>query len=184
MVLQRADGSVLSLSMEALQNAYILALASASGCEVAVPGPDTSKTDLVVSHSWSGHTGDSIATIRVQLKATYQRRAHKQAYGRKYSVSNPTFSFSLDNETFVKLAEPAVTLPRLLFVMILPESPDDWTTMSATHLQLAHHCYYVSIRGKKTTGAQKSTVVVPLANKLDAQSLNELMLRIGKGGFE
>src|SRR5690606_22731499 len=102
--------------METLQVAYPLAAAAAAGRSLSQPSPDTGIA-WHVRHTAPGHTVDDEVTIKVQLKATYQ--VPPRPPGR-------SFAFTLDNAHLAKLARTPVTVHKILVVMLVPRSPDDW----------------------------------------------------------
>ena len=107
--------------METLQVGYLHAVAAAAGCSLSQPFPDNG-IDWHVSHGAAGHTVDDEVTIKVQLKCTYQIAPHPPG---------PTFSFTLDNAHLVKLARTPVSVHKILVVMLVPRSQDDWLRSSA-----------------------------------------------------
>lgn len=115
--------------METLQVGYLHAVAAAAGCSLSQPFPDNG-IDWHVSHSAPGHTVDDEVTIKVQLKATYQVPPNPP--GR-------AFSFTLDNAHLAKLARTPVSVHKILVVMLVPRSQDDW------------------LRGKPATGSTSDT---------------------------
>ena len=102
--------------METLQVGYLHAVAAAAGCSLSQPFPDNG-IDWHVSHSSAGHTVDDEVTIKVQLKCTYQIPPHPPG---------PAFSFTLDNDHLVKLARTPVSVHKILVVMLVPRTQDDW----------------------------------------------------------
>lgn len=175
MTLQRGDNAVLSLDMEALHRAYMRAIVAAAGCQFVEISPDTNKLDMAIMHTSAAHLGDSTAEVRLQLKSTYALKHDVIS-----NAGSGEFSYTLDNATLARLSEENVTIPRALVLMVLPSEPDLWTTATDTHLSLAHHCYFVNLRGHPITGKADTNVRVSLANRLDAHSLSDMMQRVGQ----
>ncbi|CAM5615224.1 hypothetical protein SALBM217S_05546 [Streptomyces griseoloalbus] len=120
--------------METLQVGYLHAVAAAAGCSLSQPFPDNG-IDWHVSHSAPATSSTTRSTIKVQLKATSQIAPHPR--GR-------SFSFTLDNAHLEKLARTPVSVHKILVVMILPRSQDDWLRAGHDRLDLRHCCYWAT----------------------------------------
>lgn len=158
--------------METLQVGYLHAVAAAAGCSLSQPFPDNG-IDWHVSHSAPGHTVDDEVTIKVQLKATYQIRPDPP--GR-------FFSFTLDNDHLRKLARTPVSVHKILVVMLVPRSQDQWLRAYHDCLELRHCCYWVNLIGHPITGRTRTTVRIPTTRIFDDRALCEIMTRAGTGG--
>jgi hypothetical protein len=158
--------------METLQVGYLHAVAAAAGCSLAQPFPDHG-IDWHVSHSAPGHAVDDEVTIKVQLKATYQRAPRPPG---------PTFAFTLDNDHLVKLARSPVSVHKILVVMIVPRGRDDWIRAGHDRLALRHCCYWINLAGHPVTGRHRTTVRIPTSRIFDDRALCEIMTRVGAGG--
>jgi Domain of unknown function (DUF4365) len=166
-----------TLHMEELQKSYIQAIAAAAGCTVAEFRVDANKIDLLIEHKSITHLEDLVMTLRMQLKST-----HTVSHSTYSSAPRASFPFVLDNTTLNVLAAPRFTIPRILVVMLMPKHPQDWVVTGSDHLVLHNRCYWVSLTGVAATGVDSTTVQVPWANVLDAQTLCDIMGRIGQGG--
>ncbi|MGI5374038.1 DUF4365 domain-containing protein [Streptomyces sp. CA-251387] len=158
--------------METLQVGYLHAVAAAAGCSLSQPFPDNG-IDWHVSHSAPGHTVDDEVTIKVQLKATYQL------------PPNPPgrfFSFTLDNDHLAKLARTPVSVHKILVVMIVPRSQEQWLRAGHDRLDLRHCCYWVNLAGHPITGRRRTSVRIPTSRIFDDRALCEIMTRVGTGG--
>ncbi|MDX6352466.1 MAG: hypothetical protein QOF84_7256 [Streptomyces sp.] len=160
--------------METLQVGYLHAVAAAAGCSLAQPFPDYG-IDWHISHSarGAGHMVDDEVTIKVQLKCTYQVAPHP---------AGPTFAFTLDNEHLVKLARTPVSVHKILVVMLVPRTPEEWLRASHDRLELRHCCYWINLAGHPVTGRRRTTVRIPTARIFDDRALCEIMTRVGAGG--
>ena len=158
--------------METLQVGYLHAVAAAAGCSLSQPFPDNG-IDWHVSHSAPGHTVDDEVTIKVQLKCTYQVAARP---------SGPSFAFTLDNDQLTKLARNPVSVHKILVVMLVPRSQDDWLRAGHDRLDLRHCCYWINLAGHRITGRRRTTVRIPTSRVFDDRALCEIMTRIGTGG--
>ncbi|BBJ39645.1 hypothetical protein SSPO_023630 [Streptomyces antimycoticus] len=158
--------------METLQVGYLHAVAAAAGCSLAQPFPDHG-IDWHVSHSAPGHAVDDEVTIKVQLKATYQIAP---------DPPGPTFAFTLDNDHLIKLARSPVSVHKILVVMIVPRSQEDWLRAGHDRLSLRHCCYWINLAGHPITGRRRTTVRIPTSRVFDDRTLCEIMTRVGAGG--
>ncbi|WP_028797321.1 DUF4365 domain-containing protein [Streptomyces purpureus] len=158
--------------METLQVGYLHAVAAAAGCSLAQPFPDNG-IDWHVSHSAPGHTVDDEVTIKVQLKCTYQIAPHPPG---------AAFSFTLDNDHLVKLARSPVSVHKILVVMLVPRTRDEWLRAGHDRLDLRHCCYWINLAGHPVTGRRRTTVRIPTSRIFDDRALCEIMARVGVGG--
>ncbi|MFJ9586790.1 DUF4365 domain-containing protein [Streptomyces acidicola] len=177
--------------METLQVGYLHAVAAAAGCSLSQPFPDNG-IDWHVSHSAPGHTVDDEVTIKVQLKCTYQIPPNPPARlppppstegaAPPPRRMGPAFSFTLDNEHLAKLARTPVSVHKILVVMLVPRSQDDWLRASHDRLDLRHCCYWINLAGHPITGRHRTNVRIPTSRIFDDRALCEIMTRVGTGG--
>ncbi|MFJ7188860.1 DUF4365 domain-containing protein [Streptomyces bacillaris] len=157
---------------ETLQVGYLHAVAAAAGCSLSQPFPDNG-IDWHVSHGAAAHTVDDEVTIKVQLKCTYQIPPHP---------AGGAFSFTLDNAHLVKLARTPVSVHKILVVMIVPRSQDEWLSAGPGSLDLRHCCYWTNLAGHAVTGRYRTTVRIPTSRIFDDRALCDIMARVGAGG--
>ncbi|AXI80684.1 DUF4365 domain-containing protein [Peterkaempfera bronchialis] len=158
--------------METLQVGYLHAVAAAAGCSLSQPFPDNG-IDWHLSHGSAAHAADDEVTIKVQLKATQQTAP---------CPAGPYFSFTLDNDHLRKLARSRVAVHRILVVMLLPRSVDDWLLARPDRLELRHCCYWVNLAGHPVTGKRRTNVRIPTERVFDDRALCAIMARVGAGG--
>lgn len=151
---------------------YLHAVAAAAGCSLSQPFPDNG-IDWHVSHGAPDHTVDDEVTIKVQLKCTYQIPPHPPG---------AAFSFTLDNAHLVKLARTPVSVHKILVVMLVPRSQDDWLRAGHDGLDLRHCCYWTNLAGHPVTGRNRTTVRIPTSRIFDDRALCDIMARVGAGG--
>ncbi|WP_407554118.1 DUF4365 domain-containing protein [Streptomyces sp. Pv4-95] len=168
----RRGGLATTACMETLQVGYLHAIAAASGCSLSQPFPDNG-IDWHVSHGGAGHTIDDEVTIKVQLKCTYQTAPRPPG---------PTFAFTLDNDHLVKLARTPVAVHKILVVMLVPRTQEDWLRAGHDHLELRHCCYWTNLAGHPVTGRRRTTVRIPTTRIFDDRALCDIMTRVGAGG--
>ena len=176
--------------METLQVGYLHAVAAAAGCSLSQPFPDNG-IDWHISHTAPGHTVDDEVTIKVQLKCTYQipprQPVRLPSPSTEEAAPSPRrtgsfFSFTLDNEHLAKLARTPVSVHKILVVMIVPRSQDDWLRAGHDRLDLRHCCYWTNLAGHPITGRHRTTVRIPTSRIFDDRALCEIMTRVGTGG--
>jgi hypothetical protein len=161
-----------SASMETLQIGYLHAVASAARCSLANPRPDR-RLDWVLHHQSESHTADNEMDLKIALKATAQVAV---------DPSKSTFPFRIENDhlRYLNRVDPAVH--KILVVMTLPKSVDDWIMAEHDFLTIRHCCYWVNLAGVQPTGRDKSTVPIPTSRLFDDEALCDIMQRIGRGG--
>jgi Domain of unknown function (DUF4365) len=147
---------------------YIRVLASAAGLLVWTPDLDYDGIDLGIR--WPGRVGRAASpAIDVQVK----------------SWSNPRKSGSdwrfdgLTEQQFNKLAGPAYTIPRYLFLVIVPKNADVYAEILADGMLLRYQGFYVSLRDEpliqQPSRERRRVVHVPIGNVLTAGTLRALM---------
>jgi hypothetical protein len=73
-------------------------------------------------------------------------------------------------------------IPRILVVVLIPETPEDWLTQSETELCIRGCGYWISLRGKpKTQNTNAVTVAIPRTNQFTVAALQSIMERISQG---
>lgn len=162
-----------SSAMELLQIGYLHSVVAAAGCNLGAPFPDRG-IDWTVNHASASHKIDSEVSIKLSLKSTATIAPNPQG---------AHFSFRLENDHLTKLAESPVMVPRILVVMLVPPTWDDWIQVASSSLTISHCSYWVNLAGQSYTYAPsgKTTIHVPTANVFDAAALCDLMVRVGSG---
>jgi len=157
---------------EAYQEGLIRAIAAASGVVVARPEIDEG-IDLILTHRLPGtHTIDDVARLEAQLKATASASAR--------SESGFTVGIRQDRYDYLRRIDP--TVPRILIVMSVPTSQDDWVHVTDKRSRVRHAAYWVNLEGAPASIAAEVSVTAPLTQRFDDQALCEIMVRVGQGG--
>jgi Domain of unknown function (DUF4365) len=147
---------------------YIRVLASATGLVVWTPDLDHDGIDLGIR--WPGRVGPAASpAIDVQVKSW--SRPHK---------SGGVWRFDGLNEMqFNKLAGHAYTVPRYLFLIVVPEKADAYAEISAEGMLLRYQGFYVSLRDepliREPSQERRRVVRVPISNVLTSKTLLTLM---------
>jgi hypothetical protein len=158
--------------METYQVGYLHAVAAAAGMACEEPFPDNG-VDWHISHASRLHSADDEATIKVQLKCTYQTPPEPPG---------PSFPFTIDNDQLRKLAHPRVAVHKILVVMLVPRDTGSWVEIHGDRIVLRHSCYWVNLAGVPVTGKRRTNVRIPTDQVFDDRALCAMMARVGAGG--
>jgi hypothetical protein len=148
---------------------YVRVLASAAGLTVYKDDIDHDGVDLGIrlpnpGPSWS-------RAIEVQIKTTSVPR---------WRGAEIVFD-GLDQRQFNRLAGPAFTVPRYLFVVTVPEDARAYADLFTAGLVLRHIGYYVSLRERsplpEAVVGRRVPVHIPVANVLTVPALRRLIDR-------
>lgn len=153
---------------EALCRAYVQAVAAQAGVGTSRPEPDYG-IDLLLREIalMDGHHQDTSVQIDLQLRAT--TRANR---------TETTLVYDLDVNTYNKLRIFSAGSPRLLIVLVLPETDEEWLIQSPDQLSLRHCAYWVSLEGAPSSTASRSVrVAIPLENIFSPDSVRTLLQR-------
>lgn len=138
---------------------YVNAVATKSGYNVAKPNLDLDSVDVTISAG-----GEYRPKLDIQCKATFN-----------LNWKNDTASFPLSIKNHNDLCCPVQT-PRLLVVLDLPKSEEEWLTIGANELVLRKCAYWLSLSGaEKSTNAISKNVSLLAKNRFDADALRVLM---------
>jgi hypothetical protein len=147
---------------------YIRVLASAAGLVIWTPDLDYDGIDLGIR--WPGRVGRAASpAIDVQVKSW--SRPHKSGGAWRFD--------GLSETQFNKLAGQAYTVPRYLFLIIVPEKSDAYAEISAEGMLLRYQGFYVSLRDEplieEPSRERRRVVHVPIGNVLTSRTLLALM---------
>lgn len=139
--------------------AYIEAVASHAGFQVVEPKVDDDSVDGILLGDF-GHR----PRIEFQAKATARDVVRGQ---------NIHFPLRLKNYSDLRIE---VINPRILIVLVMPESLDEWLTQTQDELCLRHCAYWLNLKGKPAvSNADNVTVQVPTANLFSSDRLISMM---------
>ncbi|CAM5729304.1 hypothetical protein SBADM41S_12167 [Streptomyces badius] len=74
-----------------------------------------------------------------------------------------------------------MTVHKILVVMIVPRSRDDWLHAGPGGLDLRHCCYWTNLAGHAAT-AGTAPLRIPTSRIFDDRALCDIMARVGAGG--
>lgn len=165
-----SDYAAVSHRQDAFSGAYIKAICATAGCGVESVGLDNDKIDYLVRS-------------RVQGKVLNKPQVDVQAKCRMNGMaSSDPISYSLDLETYDNLRDVKVCIPRILVLVQVPASIEEWVAQSENFLSLQHCAYWVSLKGMgPSTNATSQTVHIPRKNLFGVQALQTMMTKIADG---
>jgi len=151
---------------EQLSRVYVQALAAGAGYTTATPSVDRDSIDIELHAG-----GRKRPKLDIQLKATADLGAAiENAYRFPLSVKNYN---DLRADTMV---------PRILVILALPKSEDEWLAVKAEEMILRRCAYWRSLAGEPETENKSSIAVsIPVGNRLDIHGLRSLMDRARTG---
>lgn len=153
--------------------AYARAIASAAGVNTSTPEVDDDSIDIEfqVRGIIGGGTKRS-PKLDAQLKCT--------------SAAAPTPDqdayFDLKIKNYNDLRETDLFVPRILIVVFVPESTDQWINIENNNTLLQHSGYWVSLCGQPETQNQR-TVRIPISveNVFNQNGITQLMEKLCRG---
>jgi hypothetical protein len=91
-------------------------------------------------------------------------------------------SYALDVSQYDKLRSTAVSIPRIVVLMVLPGDSEDWLSVSAEELVARHCARWASLYGApKTANTSTATVRFSVDRLLTPRALREIARRVAIG---
>ncbi|MEG4235004.1 DUF4365 domain-containing protein [Microcoleus sp. Pol11C3] len=155
---------------EQFSNIYLQAVTTVAGYSVYTPSVDDDSVDWGVAAK--GGTGRIRAPrLELQLKSTSRD-----------IQDNHFIRYPLKLKNYDDLRMDDFAIPRILVVVLIPETPEDWLTQSETELCIRGCGYWISLRGKpKTQNTNAVSVPIPKTNQFTVATLQSIMERISQG---
>lgn len=164
-----------------LSYAYLHAVASAAGmaCVVADRHNDNAGVDAKLT-GWGPFPNGGFleeVDLKVQLKATIRNPSIKNIDGKEY------LSYKFEGiSQYNALRSQALSTPRILVVLFLPQDQLQWIDHSHEALLLRKCAYWVSLRSApKSDNSTSQTVYLPKDQCFDKDGLLRLMGDISRG---
>ena len=156
---------------EQFSNVYLQAVTTVAGYSVYKPSVDDDSVDWGIAAK--GGTGPIRAPrLELQLKCTSRRDIQ----------DDNSIRYPLKLKNYDDLRMDNFAIPRILVVVLIPETPEDWLTQSETELCIRNCGYWISLRGKpKTQNTNAVTVAIPRTNQFTVAALQSIMERISQG---
>lgn len=158
-----------------LSYAYLHAIASRArvACQYCSRTFDSAGVDaeLLATRDFGPGALTDVAA-HVQMKATVAHPAE-----RKGRLSY----FLAGIDSYNKLRAETIAIPRLLVVLFLPQSAEEWLTHTEDELVLKRCAYWVSLKGApETANVTGQTVYLPRGQRFSPEELLALMERIAR----
>ncbi len=156
--------------MELMNASMATAICAQVGCTWS-----TRVQDFGIDLQVHGEKFDTDPQINFQLKATTNFSIIKEGAG--------VIKYPLDAKNYGDLIKEKVRNPRLLCLAILPKDPEKWVIQRPYQLELKYGIYWVDLKGfPAKSNTSKVTIEIPLSNRLDSDSLTNLMKVIDETG--
>ena len=156
-----------------LSYAYLHAVASRIGaaCQAGTRQFDNAGIDATVLIIRDLGTPLTEHVLHVQLKATINRKPEIDGH----------IPYSLDIEQYDKLRGKSATFERILVVLFLPESEDNWLDHSVNELVLRNCAYWVSLRGaEESNNTRSQTVYIPVKQVFSPDGLLDIFKKLAR----
>jgi len=157
---------------EQLSRAYVHAVASVAGCSISTPQVDDDSIDMQITSRIGGILYNS-PQIDLQLKAPFKRNVFNLR----------SMSYPLSKKNYEDLRKK-VLVPRILVVVVLADSEDDWIHHTEEELVIRHCAYWVSLKNEVDLADIKPSATIRLHKNqiLDVAGLQTLMQIVADGG--
>ena len=144
-----------------------------------------SRFSLSYIEAVASHAGFQVEEVRVDfdsvdgtLKADFGKRPRIEFQAKATArdvVRESNVHFPLSVKNYDDLRLEAIN-PRILIVLVMPESIDEWISQSDEELCLRYCAYWVSLNGRPASSNQDTiTVYLPLVNVFDSAQLTRMM---------
>lgn len=165
----------LNAQKEQFSRAYVQAVAAVAGYAWYVPSVDDDSVDMGIAERGGRGT---VRSPRLEL----QLKCHAAT-----TPDGEQLSFPLKMKNYDDLREVDVQVPRILIIVLVPDSPVEWLTSSEEEMVLRRCGYWVSLRGRGSVASAaqdpRVTVHVPRSQQLNPDGLGAIMRRIGTGAL-
>lgn len=163
----------INLQKEEYSYAHIYAIASAAGYSFQKSSRvlDVSGIDISITGTVANDT-------------LYEPQLDLQVKSTSLDVlSLESVRYPLKIKNYNELRKEKTVVPRILVVVLIPESLEEWINQSETELCMRRCAYWISLRGQaETKNTDKVTVYIPRQNLFTVNALKKLMQQIKLGG--
>ncbi len=157
---------------ESLSRAYIQAIAARCGLNCSFRAFDYGID--VTLHEIQQRDGRYVETgfnLDIQAKSTYAA-----------TLNDTHVLYDLDVKTYDDLRDPNVGTPRILVLLVQPETEGEWTNETEEELRVRRCAYWLSIKGREpTTNTSTIRILIPKANRFSIESLQGMIERVRNG---
>ena len=160
----------ISQKKEQFSIAYVKAVASVADYSTFKHNVDDDSIDIGFAQRGGNGTIRS-PRLEAQLKCTARN-----------IIDDEKISYPLEIKNYNDLRVGDTLVPRILIVVLVPDSEDEWLQQSEEELVM-HKCgYWISLRDKPATENENTiTVHLPRTQIFDVEALNKIMDRISQG---
>lgn len=151
--------------------AYVKAVAHAAGffCQEANRAVDADGVDVTLL---SPTQGQRIRAPRLDLQVKTTRGV----------VEGDPFPYDLDAKNYNELCDTSWQTPRILVLVVVPPSQEDWVVATAEDLRLRRCGYWTSLRGRgPTDNAEKKRIFLSREALFHVAPLRNIMQRLCDG---
>lgn len=153
---------------EQFSHAYVKAVAAAAGVAWMKPSVDDDSIDVTLSRR-----GGRSPKLDLQLKCTAAPAPVGARFGHSIKLKN-----------YDDLRAVDLLVPRVLVVVLVPDSAADWLTQTHTELVMRRCGYWVSLRGlPESSNSTGQTVDMMASQVFDVAALTAILDRIANGGL-
>lgn len=156
-------------TMEQYSIALVHAIATRARCKVERLLVDDEQVDVTIRQKGSKRLYSRVM-VDVQLKCTTQDVVHADG-----------LHFRIKRDQYDGLRERGIVKKILVAVGVDPDF-DEWMTSSPDDLLLKGCAYWMPVDGLPPITTQSTTLVLPDANRFNAEQLLDLLHRIATGG--
>lgn len=157
----------LAQQKEKFSDAYLQAVVAVAGYGLAKPDPDDDSIDWIIAARGAAGTPRR-PRLEVQLKCSARDILRKTL-----------LHFPLAMKNYDDLRDTECYTPRILVVITVPDSPDDWLAQTEEELAMRHCGYWVSLRGKpEKENTTAVTIRLPRSQLFTPDTLRRMMQRI------
>jgi len=161
-------GMARTAQQEGFGDAFLLAVAGVAGCAVSPRRPDDDSIDWTLSCRLSQRP-----KLDIQMKTTITDEGE-----------GDEIKYPLKRKNYDDLILTDVCSPRILVLVLLPRTFEEWLTLSVEELVLRKCAYWVSLAGLPATDNDSTvTVSVPRVNMFTPAALCTMMQNINGGGM-
>lgn len=155
---------------EQFSNTYLQAIATVAGYSLYKPSVDDDSVDWGIAAK--GGTG-RIRAPRLELQLKSTSRDVRE---------NNLIRYPLKLKNYDDLRMDDFAIPRILVVVLIPETIEDWLTQSETEICMKECGYWISLRGMpETQNTTVVTVTIPRNNQFTVVALQSIMEGISQG---
>jgi hypothetical protein len=157
---------------ESLSRAYIQAIASQCGLNCSFRAFDYGiDVTLHVIQQRDRRYVETGFNLDIQAKSTHEA-----------TVTDSHVLYDLEVKNYDDLRNPNVGTPRILVLLVQPETESEWTDETEEELRVRRCAYWLLIKGwEPTTNTSTIRVSIPRANRFSIESLQGMMERVRNG---